>query len=389
MDTLPLSQSPVGYLVDITGFDPRFNERYAHKAFVPRPLPASIPLSGATYAAVVDAASAVARADQAVSVLPNARLLSRPAIRREAVSTSALEGTYTALSDVLEAELLEEGDLPASVSEVVNYVRAADKAFAWVQEGRPVTVGLLEDLQRMLVQGTRAETAEGTRPDDAGVHWSRWGRVAEARFVPPPPGDTLRDGLLQWEEWIRAESSLPTVVRMAVGHYQFESLHPFNDGNGRLGRLVAVLQLVAQGELRVPVVNLSPWLESRRREYQDHLLRVSQTGDFDPWVSFFAHAVSAQALEAVDRVERLLELKNAFLAKLRAARAKGVSLRIAEELIGYPMLTVTDASRRYGVTFQAANAAVARLVSLGILRQYSRRRYDRVFLCDDVFRVVE
>lgn len=389
MDPTRLRDSPIGQLVSITGFDPRFGEDYAAEAYVPDPLPPTVPLSAATYSLVADAAAAVARADQAAFLLPNPQLLARPSIRREAVSTSALEGTYTAFTDVLEADFLDRGQLSASVAEVVNYVNAAEAALEWIRD-RPITVSFLAHLQKMIVTGTRADTDSAGRLRDTQVFIGvDRRRVNEARFIPPPAGDLLRDGMEAWEGWIRADSDLQIIVRMALAHYQFETLHPFTDGNGRLGRLVAILQLVQQGDLRIPILNLSPWLEQRRSEYQDGLLELSVTGNFEPWVVFFCEAVRSQAAEAVDRVHKLLGYKDAVLSKLRTARAKGTSLRIAEDLIGFPMLTATLAQQRYGVSYQAANTAISRLVDLGILRQRNRGNYDRIFGADEVLRIIE
>jgi Fic family protein len=385
-----MQASPVGQIVPITGYDRRFDEEFSHHAYVPNPLPDEIPLSAGTYSIVIDATAALARADQASALLPNPALLARPATRREAVSTSALEGTYAALSDVFEADFLETNQLSDSVNEVRNYVRAAEQAYAWVDDGRPITVGLIEDLHRILVAGTPSDGPEAghIRTTQVFVGAGR-GRVATARFVPPPPNHLLRDGLLAWETWIRQRSTLPSLVRIAIAHYQFEALHPFNDGNGRLGRLIAVLQLMVYGDLRYPILNISPWLERNRSEYQDGLLEVSATGSWDKWVQFFCAAVHAEALEVIARVDRLLALRTRFQAKLNNARAKGVSLRIADDLIGYPMITATAASEMYGVTYQAANMAIRRLVELGILRQRTEGRYDRIFSSDTVLTALE
>ncbi|MGC0312149.1 Fic family protein [Kitasatospora acidiphila] len=181
---------------------------------------------------------------------------------------------------------------------------------------------------------------------------------------------------------------MPLLVRMAIGHYQFETLHPFNDGNGRLGRLVAMLQLMSAGELALHVIALSPWLEARRREYQDHLFEVSATGDFEPWVQFFCDAVTAQAREAVERIGTLVGLKKKMLDMLHRAGSKGVTQRIVDDLIGYPMLTITWAAERHGVTYPAASNAVNKLVSLGLLRQFSEGKYGRIFVNDDTMRVL-
>jgi Fic family protein len=175
---------------------------------------------------------------------------------------------------------------------------------------------------------------------------------------------------------------------MALAHYQFETLHPFNDGNGRLGRLVCVLQLAQRGELRVPVLNLSPWFEQRRREYQDGLLNVSMTGDFNPWIQFFSEAVDDQARQAVQKIDALLDWKETAVERMRDAKVRGIALAIVEELIGYPMITPTTASRLHEVSYPAANAAIQRLVDLGLLHERTGRRYGRVYEARDVLKII-
>ncbi|GAA2548999.1 Fic family protein [Winogradskya consettensis] len=380
--------SPVGSLVRIGGWDPRYGEQYNERAFLPDPLPWKLNLSQETYVAVANATAAVARLDQAAFRLPNPTLLARPAIRREAVSTSALEGTYTTLDDVLEADFLDRDQLTASVAEVVNYVEAAELAFDWIKD-KPITVSMLEQLQKRLVRGTRGDSGEAGHVRTTQVFiGSGGGRVGDARFIPCPPGDQLQAGVQAWASWINGEDVFPLVVKMALGHYQFETLHPFNDGNGRLGRLVCVLQLACRGELRVPVLNLSPWLESRRREYQDHLLRCSATGEFDPWIQFFSEAVRAQAVRAVEKIDALHDWRDEAMNRLMKASIRGVATRITEDLIGYPMITPTTASQRHGVSYPAANTAVNRLVSLGILEERTGRQYGRVFANRNILNII-
>jgi Fic family protein len=215
------------------------------------------------------------------------------------------------------------------------------------------------------------------------------GRVTDARFVPPPPGDQLEAGFQQWEKWINHRDDLPVIVRIALGHYQFETLHPFNDGNGRLGRLICVLQLAERGELRVPVLNLSPWLEVRRREYQDHLWQISVTGKLDPWIRFFCEAVRSQAGQAVEHIDALLDWKESALERIRQANVRGVAVRIVEDLIGYPMITATSAANMYGYSFPAVNTAIKKLERVGILHERTGRRYARVFAARDVLRIID
>lgn len=388
MDLDKIRNSPVGELVPITGYDPRFREEYDYFAFAPSPLPKEIALTGSTYSAVVDAASASARADEAASLLPNPALLARPATRREAVSTSALEGTYAALSDVFEADFLQDDEVSKSVSEVRNYVNAAETAYELIGQGHPISIRMLEDLQAELLRGTVSDGAHSGSVRTTQVFIGVGNRrVSSARFVPPPADHRLTDGLQAWENWIRTSDGLPTIVRVAAAHYQFETLHPFHDGNGRLGRLVAALQLMTAGDLRYPVLNISPWLEQNRSEYQDGLLRVSQTGEWDDWVCFISAAIHAESLEVVARVDKLRRLRDSFQLALRGS--KGVALRIADDLIGYPMITASLAARLYSVSYQAANTNIAKLVDMGILRQRSTGRYDRIFQCDAVLAALE
>ncbi|WP_433611720.1 Fic family protein [Dactylosporangium sp. CA-139114] len=389
MDVNRFASSPVGSLVPISGWDPRYNEEYNHHAFLAHPLPSKLDLQPDSYRAVTSATAAIARLDQASVRLPNPMLLARPAIRREAVSTSALEGTYAALDDVLEADFLNRDQLSSSVAEVRNYVEAAELAYEWITQA-PITLGMLCQLQKILVRGTRGETAEAGDLRSTQVFIGASGvRVRDARFVPAPHGDQLKAGVEAWLDWIKAVGDDPLLVKIAVGHYQFETLHPFNDGNGRLGRLVCVLQMMVDGELRVPVLNISPWLEARRREYQDHLLAVSATGDFNPWVQFFCEAVRAQAVREVERIDALLDWRDNALARLRENNLRGVAERITEELIGFPMITPTAAAARYNVTYPGANKAISRLVMLGILRERTGRSYGRVFAAPDVLRIIE
>lgn len=388
MDLRLLASSPVGKLVSIRGVDGRTGKTYDHKAFLPDPLPDDLRLEQDTYRTVMEATAAVARLDEAACRLPNPSLLARPAIRREAVSTSALEGTYAAFTDVLEGEFLGEGDRTAAVAEVVNYVTAAEHAFAWI-ENYPISMGLLGDLQKTLVKGTRSETNDAGRVRTIQVCIGGGGGVEAARFVPPPPGDQLQAGVEAWVAWINRDDKIPLLVKMALGHYQFETLHPFVDGNGRLGRLVCILQLRWRKELRVPVLNLSPWLEQHRTTYQDHLLRCSVTGQFDEWIRFFCQAVHAQSIRAIEKIDALNAWKEETVGLLKASGRRGVVLNIAGDLIGYPIITPTIAAQMQKVTYQAANTAIKHLVDVGVLRERTGRPYARLFAARDVLRIID
>jgi len=381
MDLDAIRNSPIGSLVPISGTDARTGRAFEHMAFQPVPLPDEIPqLTNATWLVVVEASEALARLDQGGRLIPAPELLRRPAVRREAQSTSALEGTYAAFTDLLEADLEEdEGPATGAIRELLNYVRAAEQAFDWISE-RPLTLGFIGQLQRILVQGTAGDLSDaGGIRDRQVVVGPRGVPVTEARYVPPPNGDTLRVGVEAWLEWLSQDSPLPPVLRAALAHYQFEALHPFSDGNGRIGRLLVVLQLMQYGVLREPLLVVSPWFEERRREYQDHLLTLSQTGDYAPWVAFFCEGIRAQAVSTMERVEKLLDYQAELRELVRSRNIRGVAARIAEDLIGNPMIQPTWAAKHYGVSYQAANQGMQRLLGEQVLEEMTGRRYDRMF----------
>ena len=203
--------------------------------------------------------------------------------------------------------------------------------------------------------------------------------VLEATYIPPPPGDELSNGMSDWEKWIHNEMDLHPVIRVAAAHYQFEALHPFTDGNGRIGRLIAILQLMEYGLLSEPLINLSPYFEAQSDRYRHLLRKVSTAGAFDEWITYFCDALSAQALDAESRIRALLTWREDALSTLRARGMKGVAHAVTEKLIEFPSLTVKHVSATHSVSVQAANHAVARLTEAGILEEVTGRSYNRVF----------
>lgn len=388
MDFGRFQNSPVGSLMPISGHDALLDRDYSHHAFVPQPAPAVISLSQATYNAVTKASLALGRLDFAVRRLPDPRLLVRPVLRREAQSTSELEGTFAPLDEVLDADFIEHSRQSAELREVMNYVAAGEQAFAMIKT-YPICLRVLCRLQKTLVKGTRGEMYDSGQLRGRQVFiGERELGIEHSRFVPVPNGDLLEKGVADWEKWINAADDIPLVVKAAVGHYQFEVLHPFSDGNGRLGRLIVVLQMMEAGTLAYPVLNLSPWLRRRKDEYKSLLLDVSATGDFDPWVGFFATAVEAQAADMVERIEELLAVREQLLQTVRDSGRHGFVLQIIEDLIGYLSLTPSSTAKRHGVQYKTANDAFAKLEQMGILSEISGAKYGRIFVCPAVRRIV-
>lgn len=370
MDGGRLSQSPIGALVPISGVDPITSKDFEHFAYVPNPLPAAVMLASSTWRSVVTAEAALARLDQAVQQFPEPALLRRPALRREAQSTSALEGTYAAIETVLASEPDERRGLSVELREVLNYVVAAEEGFRWVTD-RPVTKNLIERLQGVLVAGTPGQRHDAGRVRQRQVFVGPRGTpVSQSRFVPPPPGVGLNAAVSDWVEWIRnPPEDLSPVVRAAMAHYQFESLHPFFDGNGRIGRLLIALSFMQDAVLREPILIVSPWFEARREAYQDGLLDLSASGNWDEWITFFADGVATSADQTRSRVERLLAWREAALKRVRDAGISGVAERVAGDLIGSPIVRAPVVANEHEITPQGAMLALRRLAEIGLLAE--------------------
>ena len=387
MDIERFKDSQVGQLQPIAGKD-ALGREYDHFAYVPHPLPKDLELSNWTWSIITEAGTAVGRLDGEGKRLPNPQRLARPAIRAEAVSTSALEGTYTTLPRVMQSELVEE-EASSEDREVLDYVRAAEHGFSLVANGKPVSLNLIKSCQARLM--ARDPHCPPNEKGDIRQRQNFIGpanaRIEDSWFVPPPHGELLNEGLYDWEVWIHRQDDLHVLVRMAVGHYQFETLHPFIDGNGRIGRLIAVLMLLEEGMLSVPILNISPYLEERRTEYQDRLREVSATGDFDQWVAFFAEGVRVQAMAGLEKTNRLLAYQRDLVQMLRSQGIRGTGIQIAEDLTGYPIITPAWVRDSYKISYQSAAGALQTLQKAGVVTQYRYRNNRVAYMAGEVLEI--
>lgn len=389
MDLDALRASPVGRLVRIAGTDQRTLRDYDHYAFVPDPLPERVTLRQETWKSVTEAAASIGQLRQVCAQLPNPQLLILPALAKEAVATSALEGTYGTLPDVLEARLPGFEPKSPEIREIRAYEHMAQHGFEWVQE-RPITLNMLCELQQVLAESSRHKSRDpGKIRRDQVVIGPEDCTVYDARFVPPPADDHLRSGLDAWQEWVNSEHGLPVPVRAAMAHYQLETLHPFNDCNGRVGRLVILLQLLLDGALDVPSLTVSPWFLRRRTEYQDGLLAVSRTGDWDAWVSFFCRGLKEQCDLHVHVARQLLDWMNDLRRRLLDRHWHGVIVQVAEALIEWPIVTNRLIQLNYDVRAPAAQSAIDRLVELDAVKELTGRNYARVYGATTVMNLVE
>ncbi|MGB3414407.1 MAG: Fic/DOC family N-terminal domain-containing protein [Microbacteriaceae bacterium] len=387
MDTQKFSQSPIGNLLAIKGVDGRFGIEYNHFAYTPNPLSTiELSLSTPTWEAIAQATASLARLDQAGKQIPEPGLLRKPSLSREAQSTSALEGTYAPLSEVLQGHPLNSHALSQDLQEVLNYLRAAEYAFEYVKKERRISTSLLEKVHGILVQGTTSDGMDAGRIRKTQVFiGDEASPIEEARFIPMAPGILLEAAVQDLVDWIETSSALP-VVSAAIAHYQFETLHPFNDGNGRIGRLLIALQLLKNNAIDEPLLTVSPWFEARKELYKDHLARLSATGDWDSWLKFFAEGIKESAEDTIRRVNRLLGIQQQYLETLNWYQQKGVIVEVANLLIGNPFLTTKEAAEKSGRSIPATDKALKSLVKMGLLQANESQVYNKRYLAIDVYR---
>ncbi len=388
MDVSKFTNKEMGVLVRFAGTNIRRNEEYDHFAFVPSALPNDIQLTNRTHTLVSKASMEIGRLQECVRRIPRPEILLRPSLAREAKSTSALEGTYAPLQEILEGDYLDRSQMSAAVREIHNYMEAAHRGLELIKT-KPITINILSELQGILVEGTRGgEINQGEVRTGPVIIGDESKSVNEARFIPPPAGDELNSGLSEWEKWINAENDISPIIKMALGHYQFETLHPFADGNGRVGRLVITLQFVELFLLNPPVLNLSEWFNREKDKYKDGLLTLSQNGNFDHWVSFFCEAIIGQVTIEINRIERLLEFRDNLLIKLKLAKQRGIVLELPELLIGHPVVSINKLAADLGVTYPPARSAVLKLVNMGVLREITGRKNRKLYICTEVFNLL-
>lgn len=384
------ASSPIGNLRPISGTDGRNGRTYEHAAYVAHPLSTEPVLSGQTWRAVTSASRALAQLDQASRQVPNPRILRRPTLSREAQSTSALEGTFAPIDEVLAADESDTEDYSAELVEVINYIRAADEAFDFVAERRVITTSLIETAHKQLVEGTESETRDAGRMRRCQVAiGSPDGTIESSRFVPMPPGPDLEASVRDLVTWMNdSTAARDPLVAAAMSHYQFETLHPFNDGNGRIGRLLIVLQLMVDGLLQEPLLSVSPWFETRRSQYQDELAKVSVSGEWDSWVQFFSAGVEASAIDTANRVNLMLDAQRDYSQRLQDSGYRGGLARdIVEILVESPIVRVPNLARRFGKSPQGVDQAVQKLVKVGVLNgPYGT--YRKFYVANEVHRAI-
>ena len=364
----------------------------AYRAFVPDPLPPDIPANWHLTGLLSEADRATSELAGVGRALPDPHLFIRPLIRREAVLSSRIEGTTSNLQDLYAYES-RQLPLPGfsvpemqDVEEVLNYVNALEYGLQRINQ-LPISLRLIREIHERLMHGVRGQHAA---PGEfrSTQNWIGGRTINTARYVPPPV-EQMKRALDSFEVYIHNKEHLyPPLVRLAFIHYQFEAIHPFADGNGRVGRLLLALLLVEWKLIPQPLLYLSAYFERTRSEYYDRLLHVSEKNEWLEWVDYFLRAVTVEAQQACERIKRLDDLQKTWRTQLAQARVSSSTLRLMEKLFSIPILDIPKAQQYLEVSYKTAKRAVEKLIEKGILIQLDEGKYKKTYYSPDIISVV-
>ncbi|MFD2252413.1 Fic family protein [Pseudochelatococcus lubricantis] len=351
------------------------------RAYVPAPLPPNPPLELGRFMHIYERAmAAVGRLDGVTTILPSTPLFLYMYVRKEALLSSQIEGTQSSLSDLL---LFENHEAPAveldDVTEVSNYVAAIEHGVSRMRGGFPLSLRLIREMHAILLKSGRGATKQ---PGEfrRSQNWIGGTRPGNALFVPPPP-NRLDECLDALERFLHSEdTALPPLIRVGLAHVQFETIHPFLDGNGRLGRLLITLILCEAGILREPILYLSLFLKSRRDDYYRLLQEVRQMGTWETWMEFFLTGIAETAEQAAATARDLITMFDAHRQKIAGiGRAAPSALRVHELMQASPIVTVQTVSEKLAISFPTASSALENLAGIGVVRETTGRRRGRIF----------
>ena len=358
-----------------------------YSAFVPAPLPPELAWTARLIGALSDADRLIGRLAGEGGRLPNPHILIRPFVRREAVLSSRIEGTQATLGELLAAEAgaaVERS--PEDLREVGNYVVALEHGISRLKK-LPLSVRLTRELHEKLTSGVRGHHAMPGRFRTVQNWIGKPGStVATASYIPPPPGE-VEPCLGAWEKFLH-ESKLPPLVTIALAHYQFEAIHPFLDGNGRVGRLLITLFLIERQILPTPLLYLSAFFEASRRDYYDGLRGISERGAWNDWLEYFLLGVARMSEDALGRATRINQLLAQWQRKVSGETSNN-PLRAVELLGTNPFITTKGAAETLGIAFTTAQRTIERLERVGIVKQVGEAKRGRVYCANTLLDILE
>lgn len=357
-----------------------------YRAFIPAPLPPNPPVrvDAQMQVALSQAELALGRLDGSIQTLPDPDLFVFMYVRKEAVLSSQIEGTQSSLDDLLEAEAkIFRADRPRDVEEVLNYVNAMNYGLERLRT-LPISVRLIREIHKRLLKGVRGARRQ---PGELRTtqNWIGPGgcTLNEATFVPPPPSEVPK-ALGDWERFLHKDYTMPFLIKVGLAHAQFETIHPFLDGNGRIGRLLITFLLCERGILRKPVLYLSYYFKRYRQRYYDLLQAVRDTGDWESWLKFFLQGITEVSQEATTTARRIVELREAHRALIieQFGRVAANGLKVLESLYSRPIITVNDIADITGTSFTAANQLMQKFVAHELLSEITGQVRNRRFRYD-------
>lgn len=360
-------------------FKTNLSDEMAYKSFIPASLPPNpaIELDNSTIEILVNANKQIALLEGIAQRIPNVNLFVSMYVRKEALMSSQIEGTQATLEDVLDPMLEENTNRP--VGEVINYIKATDFAINRLKE-LPLCSRLIKEAHEVLMSGVRGQEKN---PGEFR-HSQNWigaagSTLQNASFVPPSP-EGMTQAMSDLEKYINADDELDVLIRMALIHYQFETIHPFLDGNGRIGRLLITLFLMEQKVLTTPALYISYFLKKNRIEYYDRMTEVRNKGNYEQWVKFFLQAVYESAKDATDTIDKLNELHDKNYAAIeKMGRSAKTAMRLFTYLETNPIIDIQKTSKDLGIAFNTISDAVKRLCDIGVLEQTSTQSRNRTF----------
>lgn len=351
----------------------------AYKSFVPTPLPPnpSVILDHEAVELLVKANRQLALLDGIAARIPSVNLFISMYVRKEALMSSQIEGTQATLEDVLDPQSSENAN--RNVADVINYIKATDFAIARLKD-LPLCNRLLKETHAVLMEGVRGqEKSPGEFRNSQNWIGGQGSTLKNASFIPPTPED-MATAISDMEKYMNNDDDIDILVRAALIHYQFETIHPFLDGNGRIGRLLITLFLMEKGVLSTPALYISYFLKRNRIEYYDRMSEVRRNGNYEQWVKFFLRAVSESAGDAVETIDKLTALHNANVSVIeKLGRSSKTALRLFAYLEVNPIIDIQKTANTLGTSFKTISESVRRLCEIGILTQYSGERRNRTF----------
>jgi Fic family protein len=358
-----------------------------YMAFVPNPLPPPFEWNNALVNSLSRADYILGKLSREGSKLPNPHLLMRPFITREAVLSSKIEGTQATIGEMLanQAGASIDGN-PDDLKEVHNYIIALEYGLKRIDQDLPLSLRLIRGIHEQLMQGVRGNNAApGEFRKTQNWIGSPGCTIETAKYVPPTPHE-LMETLNTFETFLH-DTTLPPLIHIALCHYQFEAIHPFLDGNGRVGRLLIILLLIERNILPSPLLYLSAFFEATRDEYYRQLFNVSSQGSWNDWLSYFLNGVAVQSLDALSRAERINTLVTNW--QIKVGGSSETAQDIVKGLVVNPFLTIKNSAENLNVAFTTAQRAIQKLEALGIISQVSGGSRDRVYCATKILSILE